>query len=458
MEEKNLNENNINISIESDANPEEHLFSKTQDEHSHSHHHSHHSHHHSHKHKKRREKSKKLAKFKSFCRKNKKKLIGLVFLFLIVLVLILISVYRDKQNAEFEIPEETVAIVKQTDTTFEVKLPMFTNAVPVVHSAVIDYVNADGETPMSEIHELYKDHGRIDVHVPLRLSFMISGIPGEISFIGTDVYISEDKDFNDFDKYSLGKNDTFLDINYLKVNTEYFYRLVFKFSNGATNSSEGSFFTADTPRIISIEGVRNFRDIGGWILQDGRRIKQGMLYRGTELDGAIVERFCISKEGASVLTSILGVRTEMDLRYDVDCEGYPDALGENVEHICYGASSYDGIFTDDGRRSTYNIFKDLADERKYPVYLHCTYGKDRTGTICYILEALLGLSQFDLMREYELSALYYGDVDTVSMNAFLEAFEEIDGLTFQDKAENYLLSIGITNEEIESIRNILIEE
>ena len=45
-------------------------------------------------------------------------------------------------------------------------------------------------------------------------------------------------------------------------------------------SAEGTFRTeGQAPRIISLEGVRNARDLGGWIGLGGRRVKQGMVLR-----------------------------------------------------------------------------------------------------------------------------------------------------------------------------------
>jgi len=41
-----------------------------------------------------------------------------------------------------------------------------------------------------------------------------------------------------------------------------------------------------------------------------------------------------------------------------------------------------------------------------PVYFHYTYGSDRTGTIAYILEGLLGVLDENKTEEFELSTLF----------------------------------------------------
>ena len=41
------------------------------------------------------------------------------------------------------------------------------------------------------------------------------------------------------------------------------------------------------------------------------------------------------------------------------------------------------------------------------IYFHCTIGTDRTGTMAYFLEGLLGVSEEDRLRDYDLS-YYFG--------------------------------------------------
>ena len=63
---------------------------------------------------------------------------------------------------------------------------------------------------------------------------------------------------------------------HLYVNTEYYYRVT-AYTVKGTFSEIGRFVTADTPRILSIEGAYNVRDIGNWQTDSGKRIKQGLL-------------------------------------------------------------------------------------------------------------------------------------------------------------------------------------
>ena len=99
----------------------------------------------------------------------------------------------------------------------------------------------------------------------------------------------------------------------------------------------------------------------------------------------------------------------------------------------------------------------LANKNNYPVYMHCTYGRDRTGTICYLLEGLLGISQEDAAKEYALTAFSGLSIDKNSFSKFQNAVDGLKGASFQEKVEGYLLSVGVTPAEINSIRNIFLE-
>ena len=114
---------------------------------------------------------------------------------------------------------------------------------------------------------------------------------------------------------------------------------------------------------------------------------------------------------------------------------------------------YDDIFTDYGKEKVRMVFADLADPDNYPIYLHCTHGCDRTGTICYLLEALLGVSRGDCLKDYGLSNLNIAYIQTVENG--LKAYE---GDTLKEQVESYLLSCGVSEYQMETIRNIFLED
>jgi hypothetical protein len=72
------------------------------------------------------------------------------------------------------------------------------------------------------------------------------------------------------------------------------------------------FYTADVPRTVYIEGVTNTRDIGGrYVLGGQYQVKQGMVYRGAEVDR---ELGAITEEGRRVMLHDLGIKTDLDIR------------------------------------------------------------------------------------------------------------------------------------------------
>ena len=217
----------------------------------------------------------------------------------------------------------------------------------------------------------------------------------------------------------------------------------------ASNSVEAS-----SLRILSIDGILNVRDIGGWETTSGQTIQYGLLYRGTELDGGVEPTYLLTDKGRYDMISTLGIRYDLDLRAASDNKG--DALGANVIHENYAVGMYSDIFNGDNPALVRNIFAELAHKDNYPIYLHCTYGRDRTGTICYLLEALLGVSDKDLLRDYELSAFTDSYVNSVDFAVFVDRISQLEGNTTQEKVEGYLKSIGVTDAEIASIREIFL--
>ena len=244
--------------------------------------------------------------------------------------------------------------------------------------------------------------------------------------------------------------------------SEYVWSVTAQSANGKQWTMKSSFTTTDLgPRVIKVDGIYNVRDVGGYITDEGKRTVQGLLYRGGSLLPADVYDSKLTEEGARVMSEVLGIKTELDVRGkgaesgEVEKSPIPNADLEYI-HI----SGYSDCFT--MQENYRQVFSLLADKNRYPIYFHCTGGADRTGTVAFLVNALLGVSEDDLIHDYEFTSFSrYGERNAFQGKyseyfiPFYETLNTYAGKNLKEKVESYLLSIGVTQAEIASIRAIL---
>ena len=109
--------------------------------------------------------------------------------------------------------------------------------------------------------------------------------------------------------------------------------------------------------------------------------------------------------------------------------------------------------------SLLKFFKLLADESNYPIFFHCSIGTDRTGFCAYLLLTLLGVKQEEVYRDYLFSNFgsIGGDRGLTNVGGFALFIAIQEGSTQAQKVENYLLSIGAKQQEIDAFKRIMIE-
>lgn len=273
------------------------------------------------------------------------------------------------------------------------------------------------------------------------------------------VYLSDERHFVNSEKYLT--TETSLTIDNIIPNREYYWKVKVTDNDGGQKFSNVYTFTPTAyVRTMDIDGVKNMRDVGGLVTADGKTIQYGIMYRSAHFDS-------ITEKGKEQIKR-LGVKTDVDLRGESNTVS---PLGENVRRLNYNAPYYVDEADGNGIQSGLNgaesyvkefvkEFKACADPDNYPIGFHCSLGRDRTGTLAAMLYAVSGVSRYDIVKEYELSWLSTAAANNVSIqigaiNKLCDFIESKDGETFKDKACNYLLSIGVTQAELNSVRDIL---
>ena len=228
-------------------------------------------------------------------------------------------------------------------------------------------------------------------------------------------------------------------------------------SNGAI-VQEGYIKPTGTCRMIRMPNVDNIRDLGGWAC-DGGKIKYGKLFRGGEMYGYLTE------EGKQQALQMMGILKEIDLRFTEDLNGRTESgFGPAVDmlHVDMTWGSLEFQKTSGHIKAILDPLFDyvLADK---PTYFHCSAGADRTGVVALLVEGILGVSQSDIDKDYELTCFFTGlgnNARSRERTAWTREITYINtfaGTTFQEKIMNLLLASGITLEKINAFREAMID-
>lgn len=156
----------------------------------------------------------------------------------------------------------------------------------------------------------------------------------------------------------------------------------------------------------------NLRDLGGIETADGRRVATGRLYRGASLHRLEAEHL--------EAVAPLGIRTAIDLRTTAEIghgtfaggagavhhlpifETGPDLGDPDHEAARVLAEAYLWML-DEGPDSFRSAIELLGEPEALPAVVYCAAGKDRTGVLCAIVLALVGVEREAIAADYALS-------------------------------------------------------
>lgn len=257
-------------------------------------------------------------------------------------------------------------------------------------------------------------------------------------------------------------------------------------------------------RRVPLEGVPNFRDLGGYETEDGRYVKWGQLYRS----GALYD---LTPADLATVDAI-GIKLVCDLRSDSEVEEEPDpdvaeeavrvAVNDdsvNVQAITNAilAGDLDQLSPDlllegmpkiavehnDGWRS---LFDRISDPANRPTNFHCTAGKDRAGWASALTLRALGVPEETVMQDYLMSndnlkasndktiaqvrtivagvqKVHEDQVDMTNLIALLDVREEYLQAAFDAVDEKYgsfdaylTDGLGLTEAQVEAFRDSML--
>lgn len=218
-------------------------------------------------------------------------------------------------------------------------------------------------------------------------------------------------------------------------------------------------------RMIYTPSVWNVRDLGGWACTGGR-VKYGKIFRGGHFGS-------ITDADKATIVDWLGVATDIDLRNNSETGGITTSpLGGSVEYYHQSLDYYaNAVSTSAASARTVAVLKKVMAcvAANKPCYFHCVSGSDRTGTVAYILLSLLGVSQSDKDKEYELTA-FSDEADgkrfrSTNYNAtngngwypLIKYFRDTyTGENYNEKVVAWAVANGITYAEINAFRAAMI--
>ena len=206
------------------------------------------------------------------------------------------------------------------------------------------------------------------------------------------------------------------------------------------------------PRMLKLENVWNVRDCGGYSA-DGGNVKYGMLFRGSRLNNATTTDLALLAE--------VGIKLDLDIR---DSGNAGNGHIPNADYLNVPLTNAYAQMIQSEATAAANAVKTAMESivANKPVYVHCASGADRTGCICAMLEAVLGMSDADIDRDFELTC--FSDTENLtghhrnggSWTGFWSALPTNQG-SVKMNVVKFLRDNGVTTALLNSFRQAMID-
>ncbi len=202
-------------------------------------------------------------------------------------------------------------------------------------------------------------------------------------------------------------------VTYAKATNGVIYNLipnqVYKWELASDPNTYGFVKFTGERRILNTGDVRNTRDLGGLPVDtDGNgtidgHLDYGRLFRGIRLP---------SSNSVTELTN-LGINSELDLRESnsdtnqisrynrIEAQNYYVNPFTTANHTPLAAET---TYYNMTRAAVKYAMQEIVANKN--LYFHCRIGTDRTGTVAWVLEGLLGVPEEERIQDYELSFFY----------------------------------------------------
>lgn len=208
---------------------------------------------------------------------------------------------------------------------------------------------------------------------------------------------------------------------------------------------------------IKLNGLKNFRGLGGIETEEGYLIKPNTIFRSSAITGLDIGNITILEN--------LGIKTIVDFRSKSEVEENPDDIIEGavyhnitpnaevaqeasrdaVDSIPNDLLKYldepENLLIDEMRRlvsdkrsnSVYKEFLHMfKSKNNLPIVFHCRGGKDRAGFAAMLILMTLGVSKDNIIKDYLITEEVNVEINKKKMVLYAEKYDDLRVLAIRE--------------------------